>query len=162
MEAVSEEEMEEKGKDEKEIDEKEKVEKVEEIEEVEAEAVVEEKKEEEKVFRRSCVCWATLVGRGLTVHPADADGLAEGEQQQRGAAADVMVEQLQQVHSSLPADRHTQTHRQTCFSQMWTFSPGQGQFWVGPLTSVTRENPSRQQVQQMASSTSSRRRPWRR
>lgn len=37
----------------------------------------------------------------LTVDPADADGLTEGEQQQRGAAAHVMVQQLQQVHAAL-------------------------------------------------------------
>lgn len=55
------------------------------------------------------------MGGGLTIHPADTDGLAEGEQQQCGATADVVVEQLQQVHSSLPADRETD-RPQNCFS----------------------------------------------
>lgn len=68
--------------------------------------VVEEEKQQ--VFRSRFVFLAKSDGQwasGLTVHPADADRLAEGKEQQRGAAADVMVEQLQQVHSSLPAER---------------------------------------------------------
>lgn len=65
------------------------------------------------------------MGGGLTVHPADADGLAEGEQQQRGATADVVVEQLQQVHSSLPADRETDQTTELLQPQS-TFSPGPG------------------------------------
>lgn len=37
----------------------------------------------------------------LTVDPGNADRLAEGEQQQGGAAADMMVQQLEQVYPSL-------------------------------------------------------------
>lgn len=36
-----------------------------------------------------------------TIHPADADRLAEGEEEQGGAAADMVVQQLEQVHPSL-------------------------------------------------------------
>lgn len=59
-------------------------------------------KEEKFVYLANSEGWRAS---GLTVHPADADGLAEGKQQQRRTTADMMVKQLQQVHSSLPADR---------------------------------------------------------
>lgn len=63
-------------------------------------------KEKHQVLSRVFVVLTNCDGRragSLTIHPADTDGLAEGEQQQRGAAADMMVEQLQQIHSSLPS-----------------------------------------------------------
>lgn len=49
-----------------------------------------------KVF---CSGW--LCRPWLTVHPANADRLAEGEEEQGGATADMMVQQLEQVHPSL-------------------------------------------------------------
>lgn len=94
--------------------------------------VVEWKKQQ--VFLRRFVPLANPVGQwasGLTIHPADADGLAEGEEQQRGAAANMMVEQLQQVHSSLPAKRHRKT--QTSNSHNRSFSTGLGQQSYWPL-----------------------------
>ena len=38
---------------------------------------------------------------GPTVHPANADGLTEGEEEQGGAAADMVIQQLEQVYPSL-------------------------------------------------------------